>query len=144
MDEFGCMLFDEWDDHQWACFDRYMIGCVRGYLQTGLVQSAFHNLNVRKLIKETSHEFWEWAEDGNLQTGVRLIRSNRFAEFIREYPDYEPKAKPHGISQKKFTRWMLIWGEYKGYEVTEGKDQAGDRWTMYGPATEQQSNDVPF
>jgi hypothetical protein len=131
LDEFGCMLFDEWDDHQWACFDRYMIICLRDYLRTGLIQSAFHNLNVRKLIKETSHEFWEWAEEGNLHVGIRLVRSNRFAEFIREYPDYEPRAKPHGISQKKFTQWMTIWGEYKGYTMQDGKDQAGDRWTVY-------------
>jgi hypothetical protein len=79
-----------------------------------------------------------------LQTGVRLIRSNRFAEFIREYPDYEPKAKPHGISQKKFTRWMAIWGQYKGYEMTEGKDQAGDRWTMYGDAKAVTDEVAPF
>jgi hypothetical protein len=131
LDEFGHMLFDDWTPHEWACFDRYMIGCVRGYLNTGLVQSTFHNLNVRKFIKETSHEFWEWTQDGNLQTGIRLIRTERFAEFIKEYPDYDPKAKPHGISQKKFTRWMGIYGEYKGYEVSEGKDQAGNRWTSY-------------
>jgi uncharacterized iron-regulated membrane protein len=26
---------------------------------------------------------------------------------------------------------MTIWGEYKGYTMQDGKDQAGDRWTVY-------------
>jgi hypothetical protein len=146
LDEFGHMLFDDWGDLQWAAFDRYMVHCLQGYLATGLQASEFHNLKVRKFIKETSHEFWEWCMDsGNLRPGVRHIRSERFAEFCREYPDYEPKAKPHGISQKKFTRWMLLWGEHNGWSTGEGKDQAGNRWTIYeGDAAVQDNDETPF
>jgi hypothetical protein len=131
LEEFGRMLFDDWDATEWSVFVRYMVGCVRDYLARGLVASTFQNLHVRKLIKETSHEFWEWASEGNLRPGQRWIRTERFSEFIKEYPDYEPRAKPHGISQKRFTRWMSVWAQHQGLEVSEGKDQAGNRWTLY-------------
>src|SRR5690606_34159818 len=52
LDEFGHMLFGDWDDDEWLRFDNYMVNCVQYYLENGLVSHAFNNLETRKLIKE--------------------------------------------------------------------------------------------
>jgi len=61
LDQFGNLLFDEWDDHQWALFDKFMINCLQYYLTNGLVASSAKNLALRKFINETSPEFHEYA-----------------------------------------------------------------------------------
>lgn len=36
-DDFGHLLFKDWDDEHWNRFDKYMINCVGKYLKQGLV-----------------------------------------------------------------------------------------------------------
>jgi hypothetical protein len=144
-DEFGHLLFDEWDILEWARFDAYMVGCLSLYLQAGLVAAPFKNLKVRKFIKETSHEFWEWCTEGNLDLGPRHSRGGKFAEFCQEYPDYKDHPKVR-IAQKKFTSWMAAWGTYNGWEVGEYKDPVGNRCTYYigEEQPKEEPKDCPF
>ena len=138
LDEFGRMLFDDWDDMEWMRFDRYMVGCLRYYLTEGLKASEFHNLNTRKLIKETSHEFWEWAKEGNLPDGTRLMRAEKFENFVQEYTDYAPRGK-YALTKKRWAMWLHAWAEFNGWTVDEGKDSMGGRWTMFDAGTGKKS-----
>lgn len=122
--EFGCMLFDEWKQDEWARFDSFMIGCVQFYLKNGLVAHESVNLELRKFIKETCSEFVEWATDENLPCNQRLDKAARFTAFVSEYKDYE-----RTLSQRKFTSWMDIYGKHMGYKVTQGKSEM--RWIMF-------------
>lgn len=144
-DEFGHMLFDEWDGLEWARFDAYMVGCLSQFLREGLVAAPFKNLKVRKFIKHTSHEFWEWCFDGNLELGPRHVRGAKMEEFTREYPDYKERGK-YAVTQKRFTQWMAAWGEFNGWEVGEGKDQSGNRYTYYRTDADvkEESDEAPF
>ena len=130
LDEFGRMLFDDWDSIEWARFDRYMVECLQMFLRDGLVASEFHNLNTRKLIKETSHEFWEWAKEGHLGPNVRHLRAPKYDEFVGEYSDYAPRGK-YALTKKRWAAWLKVWAEHHGWAVEEGKDQMGQRWTMF-------------
>lgn len=38
LDEFGKLMFGDWNDDDWCEFDNYMIGCLKNYLRTGLVK----------------------------------------------------------------------------------------------------------
>jgi hypothetical protein len=60
LDEFGRLMFGDWNDDDWCEFDNYMIGCLKNYLRTGLVKSKFVNLKIRQLSAESCHEFIEW------------------------------------------------------------------------------------
>ena len=144
-DEFGHMRFDEWDGLEWARFDAYMVGCLSQFLREGLVAAPFKNLKVRKFIKHTSHEFWEWCFDGNLELGPRHVRGAKMEEFTREYPDYKERGK-YAVTQKRFTQWMAAWGEFNGWEVGEGKDQSGNRYTYYrtDADVQEESDEAPF
>lgn len=121
LNEFGKMLFDEWDRGEWLMFYNYMINCLQLYLKKGLVKHDFQNLEVRKFIKETSFEFYEWVnEEDNIQFNSRIYKSALFETFLQEYPDYKK-----WLSQKKFWQWMDVFAEYNKYAIDKGRDVGG-------------------
>lgn len=138
-DEFGKMMFGDWNDDDWCEFDNYMIGCLMGYLRTGLVKSKFVNLKIRQLSAETCHEFIEWCglvdnNDKNvvLQAGIRLYKNDLYSNFIDEYPDYGPRGRMT-ISRTKFYKWLIAYAIYKeGTMPQEDRDQQG-RWIIIVP-----------
>ena len=136
LDEFGKLMFGDWNDEDWCEFDNYMIGCLRSYLKTGLVKSKFVNLKIRQLSAETCHEFIEWCglidgQDGsvNLESGIRLYKNDLYFAFIDEYPDYGPKSRMT-ISRTRFYKWLVSYALFKeGVMPEEGRDQSG-RWII--------------
>jgi hypothetical protein len=136
LDEFGKLMFGDWNDDDWCEFDNYMIGCLQGYLNTGLVKSKFVNLKIRQLSAETCHEFIEWCglvhgqdRSVSLDSGIRLYKNDLYYNFIDEYPDYGPKAKMT-ISRTRFYKWLVSYAVFKeGVMPEEGRDQAG-RWII--------------
>ena len=136
LDEFGKLMFGDWNDDDWCEFDNYMIGCLKDYLRTGLVKSKFVNLKIRQLSAETAHDFIEWCglvegQERNqmLVTGQRLYKNELYLDFINEYPDYGPKAKLT-ISRTRFYKWLVAYGLYKeGITPEEGRDISG-RWIV--------------
>ena len=136
LDEFGKLMFGDWNDDDWREFDNYMIRCLKNYLRTGLVKSKFVNLKIRQLSAETCHEFIEWCglidgkdSNNNLETGIRLYKNELYFNFIDEYPDYGPKAKMT-ISRTKFYKWLVSYSIFKeGVMPEEGRDHLG-RWII--------------
>ena len=135
-DDFGKMMFGDWNDDDWCEFDNYMIGCLKDYLRTGLVKSKFVNLKIRQLSAETCHEFIEWCGlvDGtdkvnNVQSNVKLYKNELYANFIDEYPDYGSRGKMT-VSRTKFYKWLVSYAIYKeGVMPEEDRDQFG-RWII--------------
>ncbi len=130
-DEFGRMMFDEWDSNEWKAFDNFIIGCIKIYLENGLIEHEFNNLEVRKFIKETSYEFYEYITEGNLPMNVRIKRKDKFEEFIEEYPDVKK-----WLTQKRFGSWFDIYAEFKNVKIIKGKTN-GDRWITYEDGTSE-------
>jgi len=136
LDEFGKLMFGDWNDDDWCEFDNYMIGCLKGYLNTGLVKSKFVNLKIRQLSAETCHEFIEWCglvdnqeRNNSLESGVRLYKNELYYAFVDEYPDYGPKSRMT-ISRTKFYKWLVSYAIYKeGVMPEEGRDLHG-RWII--------------
>lgn len=134
-DEFGKLLFGDWNDEEWCEFDNYMIKCLQKYLSNGLMESKFVNLSARKLSAETSHEFIEWVGlvDGYekdscpIEVGNRYQKNELYDAFIKEYPDYAPRSKMT-ISRTKFYKWLSAYAIFKtGMYPEEGRDVIG-RW----------------
>jgi hypothetical protein len=134
IDEFGKLLFGEWNEDEWCDFDNYMIKCLQLYLNKGLLKSKFVNLKIRKLSAETSHDFIEWCgliagseSNSKLETNVKLNKQELYYDFIEEYPDYGPKSKMT-ISRTRFYKWLSAYALYKtGVPPLEGRDHEG-RW----------------
>lgn len=139
IDEFGKHFFADWDDDEWCGFDNYMIHCLMGYLNTGLVSSKFVNLKIRQLSAETSHDFIEWCgliegqeSQASLTVNAKLLKQHLYLDFIGEYPDYGPKGK-RGISRTRFYKWLVAYAIFTtGQQPEEGREIAG-RWIRIRP-----------
>jgi len=145
-DEFNHMLFDDWDDEEWKAFDSYMINCVQNYLKTGLVKHEFQNLDVRKFIKETNMEFYEWvkSEETYLPANkTRLYKSSLYDQFIQDYPDYG--GGKYKLTQKSFKKYLDKYADFMNYEITDGKDPKGRYIELYdGKSSEENNDEIPF
>jgi hypothetical protein len=121
LDEFGHLLFEDWNTDEWDKFDNYMLNCCQYYLNNGLVTTEFNNLHTRKFIKETCHEFYEWINDvDNIKYNIRLYKSELFEQFKNEYPDYKIK-----LTQKRFSSWIEIFCKFNNFEYLNERDQVG-------------------
>ena len=153
LDEFGKLMFGDWNDDDWCEFDNYMINCLKSYLNTGLVKSKFVNLKIRQLSAETCHEFIEWCglldsgvNSSNIDTNIRLYKNDLYFKFVDEYPDYGPKAKM-SVSRNKFYKWLISYALFKeGVMPEEGRDHLG-RWMIIKKKQDieiNDSEDAPF
>jgi hypothetical protein len=123
-DEFGCELFDDWDDEHFAYFDNYMVYCIQAYMNNGLIEQQAKNLKLRKFIAETSMDFYEWiSEFDNFPRNVRNNKSEYFTSFTNEYKDY------HWLKRNTFTIWVNKYANFMNLDFTAGKSN-GVRWFM--------------
>jgi hypothetical protein len=131
-DEFGNLMFSDWGDEEWCQFDNYMVGCLQGYLNSGLVTSPHVNLKMRKIIEYTSLEFIEWCgllensePNSYLELGEKIYKNFLYEEFVRDYPDYAPKSKMT-VSRIEFYKWLKIYCEHvTGVDPEQGRDSSG-------------------
>tara|TARA_R110002020_G_scaffold22078_4_gene74721 strand:+ start:1266 stop:3659 length:2394 start_codon:yes stop_codon:yes gene_type:complete len=136
LDEFGKHFFADWNDDEWCEFDNYMVSCLQGFLDTGLVKSKFVNLKVRQLSAETCHDFIEWCglisgspKNDHLVIGSRLRMQELYFTFTQEYPDYAPRAKM-SISLTRFYRWLNSYALFvTGQSPEVGRDPVG-KWMI--------------
>jgi hypothetical protein len=122
LDHFGHLLFDEWSETEWSRFDSYMVNCLQFYLTNGLVSNEFNNLLVRKFIKETSFEFFEWTKEKAINKDERIYKAQIFEEFVTEFPDYRK-----WLTNKKFKKWIESYAKFIDSIYSEGHSQGG-RW----------------
>ena len=143
LDEFKKLLFGEWNDDDWCVFDNYMIRCLQGYLDTGLIKSKFVNLNIRQLGQATSNDFIEWLgltegsqPNENFPIDERLRVNEIYYKFIEDYPDYGSRRGGESLTRIKFNRWLRSYAVYlTGKNPEEGRDALG-KWMRYKTSDE--------
>lgn len=132
-DDFGRLLFSDWDEDEWCRFDNYMISALRLYLCEGFIKSDFMNLKTRKFIAETDHNFWEWVtdkENDEIAMNKKLYKQDLYNSFIADNPDFGPRAKM-SITLNKFYAWLDAFGIYStGVPASSGRDGRG-RWIEF-------------
>lgn len=155
LDEFGRLLFGDWNDDEWCVFDNYMIRNLSNFLSTGLVKSEFVNLKIRKLSAETSHEFIEWCgltrgseNNERLVTNQYLLCQDLYADFIQENTDYGPRGKM-SISKTKFYRWLIAYGLFLTGRSPEQSKSSQGKTIMFIDETQEENQkadaiDIPF
>ena len=155
LDEFGRLLFGDWNDDEWCVFDNYMIRNLSNFLSTGLVKSEFVNLKIRKLSAETSHEFIEWCgltrgseNNERLVINQYLLCQDLYADFIQENTDYGPRGKM-SISKTKFYRWLIAYGLFLTGRNPEQSKSSQGKTIMFIDETQEENQkadaiDIPF
>ena len=124
-DEFGHLLFSDWDNEEWGKFDNYMLRCVQYYLNNGLVESKTINLLERKLRNETSLEFIEFMDSFEWDGSKRWIKTELKDLFVEENTELK-FAK--WFTTNKFNKWLKLYTDTR-HEIgmTEGKSN-GVAW----------------
>lgn len=120
VDDFGRLLFDEWDEKEWSKFYNFMISCLQYYLKYGLQKTEFKNIRERNFIKVTSYEFNEWIKDMNFESNKRYYKRELYNLFVADYED----AKKF-VTQKRFSMWMDKFFQYKNIDADKNKDDVG-------------------
>ena len=134
----GKLMFADWGEDEWCQFDSYQIKNLIGFLNTGLIESKFVNLDVRRLSAATCHEFIEWCGLINGSTSTPVLLSNMklsklqlYLEFTGENADFAPRGKMY-VSMTKFYKWLGSYCEFKyGTKPEEGRDSDRGRWIRF-------------
>ena len=135
-DEFKRQLFDDWTQEDWTKFDNYMVYCLQMYLNNGLIKQEAKNIKTRKLIAETSLEFWDWAND-NIGIGIKIDKIQAFEQFIDACADF----KKH-LTRKRFNIWCQKYATFRDFEYLNGPTK---KWFSLGPLTiDEDENEMPF
>ena len=151
LEEFGKLMFGDWNDEEWCQFDNYMIQCLQLYLEKGLVKSEFVNLKIRKLSAETCHEFIEWCGligdnplHDKLKVGGKIAKNDLYTDFVEDNPDFAPKSKM-SVSRVRFSKWLVAFSQYQyGCLPEEGRDTHA-RWIRFRHKSElNEQQDFPF
>lgn len=140
-DEFKRQMFDDWNVSDWINFDNYMVSCLTLYLNLGLVKQNAKNIKLRKLIAESSMEFYEWVEDQqNLKLNERLDKVVLFDAFVKEYADFNK-----WLSRKRFNIWVKKYATFKNLDYSDGNSN-GLRWLELSDENIDSinNNDLPF
>ena len=144
-DEFGHSLFDDWNSDEWEKFDNFMLRCLQYYLNNGLVEVSTKNLEIRKVMNETSQQFFEFMES-QVFDGERIPMKEFYNKFVEEYEDYKTQK---WFTRQLFTKWRMIYSEYKGFKYDTGSSN-GVRWFSITPDSiepkkeVEADDDIPF
>tara|TARA_R100001440_G_scaffold12813_2_gene22606 strand:+ start:837 stop:3218 length:2382 start_codon:yes stop_codon:yes gene_type:complete len=133
-DEFGRLLFDDWDDGEWCRFDNYMLNNLKFFLKNGFVKSEFKNLEVRRFIAETNHQFYEWVSDrDNNLLDRTLYKADAYNQFVADNPDYYKK-----LTRIQFGKWLVAYANFvMGKNPEEGRDKHGRYIYIESPKDKQ-------
>jgi uncharacterized protein (DUF433 family) len=140
-DKFGCMLFDDWDDKEWARFDHFMINCLHYYLQNGLVSYEHKNLKYRKLENATTKEFVYFMEDKQFFNDQKIDYKEFKDNFISENEDFKK-----WLNQNTFNKWLKSYFDYKDISVESVSVQGKRYYKLTSDKLEQNAEDTsaPF
>jgi hypothetical protein len=123
-DEFGRLLFNDWNEKDWCAFDNYMIKLLQSYLKTGLVKCNFVNLKERKFRAETNAEFAEWVHEFGptlMPINHRFRPDDVFDKFIADN-----NGMFRMLSKQRFNSWLRTYCLYlTGINPLESRDGAG-------------------
>jgi len=137
LDQFGNLLYDEWNELEWARFDKFMINCLQYYMANGLVKSKTNNLELRKFINETSQEFYEYVlSENGIKHNIRINKIDALNEFHIEYPDSRKF-----VTNRTFMKWIKKYCDYKKLNFADGNSN-GHRWFIINDNDEPKKNDI--
>ncbi len=123
--EFGREFFNEWSVSDWNLFYNFMITCISHFLKHGISEPIINNKDVKRLRRETSRDFAEFAEDYDWPHEIAK------AELFKIYK--EQYSNNTWLSIRTFDSWVKIYFELRSIAYSEVKRHGGTRFWQIGP-----------
>jgi hypothetical protein len=118
-DEFGHLLFDDWDKEQWDLFDIFMLRCISTYLEEGVKPIEHVNLLLKQFRLETHPDFEDFAE--RLALNTEYDKTEMLIMWRKE-------SGIENFSKKVLSSWLNKFAKIKGYELKS--DRKADRYVL--------------
>lgn len=135
IDDFKREFISEWPDDEKNKCDNYLLYCLKDFLNNGLIEPEYVNLQAKKLIINTSEDFISFAEF-KLHNNTKYNKKDLYLSFkndhgigLNEYPN-----------QKVFTLWMEFWGKHNGWTCNSRAGGGGTCFT-YGTGETEWNED---
>jgi len=109
-EEFGHILYDDWDSDEWNKFYNFMFDCFQYYLNNGLVAAENKNLSFKKLLHQSCQDWIDWC-DMNITCTMSRAKADIHNQFVSDNPDYNK------VKINTTTKWLEMYCKYKGYQI---------------------------
>lgn len=120
-DDFGHMLFDDWDADEWSQFDNYIIkDCCQSYLKTGLVKQELIHLPEKRLQSATNSDFIKFMKDQKIDFKSMILKGELIRTFMEQFDEYVIPSK--FFSKHLFTKWVTTYALHYGYHTGDHND----------------------
>ncbi len=123
-DDFGRLMFKDWDYEQWNLFYNFMANCIQTFLKYRLDYTVPQgDLKRRKLRQEIGENILDWANLFFSKTDYlnnKVLKNIMYDDFMLNYPQDR-----RYITLRKFKNKIKKYAQYMGYEwnpLTEGGD----------------------
>ncbi|WP_018629231.1 bifunctional DNA primase/polymerase [Niabella aurantiaca] len=118
LDEFGHLLFDDWDNDEWNRFYNFMFFCIRYYLKNGIVDlKQSRNYKLKKLKSQWGEEFVSWFEDYSANGCSKLQKVSDLREEFLTISGVDGKE----YSMKRFKKAVKTCSENFSLKLVEKK-----------------------
>lgn len=119
LDEYGRLLFDQWESDDWSKFDNYMIKNLQLFLSKGLKSSKSINADAKRFIQSTSKDFYDFIQDNPLHQEIYYYNSELLNQFQNEYNGYKE------MNGQRFSKWIVEYANHKGWNYEKGRNNKG-------------------
>jgi hypothetical protein len=120
-DEFGVMLFTDWDGDEWNRFYNFMAFCCRLYLETGILSSQQSDTNKLKSIKEKyGDDFLVFIRDFAETNKSFIVNGDIYSRFVENY-----KVDAKKYTNQKFGKGLSYAAKLLGYNYEAKVERVG-------------------
>jgi hypothetical protein len=126
IDDFGVMMFSEWDTEQRNLFYNFCACALKIYFQHGLITAPTEMLEKRRLRQQIGEQVLEWAEEYFSSVNNRGVEVPKH-EMCTKFHDQYPKQKQF-IDVREFKKRLKLVCLYKGWILNPGKPADGRDW----------------
>lgn len=126
IDDFKREFITEWPKEEQNLCDNYLMFCVQEFFRYGLVEPPYVNLEYKKLVLNTSEDFVSFAESF-LTNDTKYSKKDLFIYYKDEH-NLKYSEFP---TQRIFTKWMEVWGNYNNWKFNS-RSGAGGVFFIYG------------
>ncbi len=113
-DEFGHLLFTDWNTTEWMHFDNLIMQCVKYYLRNGVYIPASEDVDYKKFVSSTSGDFAEWIESKTLEINTKYFKYELYVDY-NQFCEGQPE-----ILNTDLNRYLKSYARYKGLKFEEG------------------------
>ena len=121
--EFGHLMFNDWDEAQWNLFYNYAYECDQLFKSKGLIEYPGGNYYERKLMSECPEEFIDWCDRCDNGVYVNLPRNKRSQkkELFSKWCEVAKEWQLGNQTAHRFKKMVTQYCKTKGLQLHSKK-----------------------